>query len=58
MQLGVVGGHGTTAVKAEKIRSLLSDAMGLAESWERWDAGLIPGTSQWVKDPSVAAAAV
>ena len=26
-------------------------AMGSAASWERWDAGLIPGGAQWVKDP-------
>ena len=24
--------------------------MGLAASWEHWDAGFIPGTAQWVKD--------
>ena len=25
--------------------------MGLAASWERWDAGSIPSPAQWVKDP-------
>ena len=25
--------------------------MGLAVSWECWDAGSSPGPAQWVKDP-------
>ena len=25
--------------------------MGLAASWEHWDAGSIPSPAQWVKDP-------
>ena len=25
-------------------------ATGSAASWERWDAGSIPGSAQWVKD--------
>ena len=25
-------------------------ARGMTESWERWDAGLIPGPTQWAKD--------
>ena len=25
--------------------------MGSAASWERWDAGSMPGPVQWVKDP-------
>ena len=26
-------------------------ATGSGASWERWDADLIPGPAQWVKDP-------
>ena len=26
------------------------DTVGLAASWERWDAGLIPRLAQWVHD--------
>ena len=26
---------------------------GSVTSWERWDAGLIPGLAQWIKDPEL-----
>ena len=30
-------------------RSSRCGAMGSVASWERWEAGLIPGPSQWIK---------
>ena len=36
-----------------QIRSSCCGAMGLVASWECWDAGLIPGLTQRVKDPAL-----
>ena len=39
-----------TVSKNMDIRSSCCGAMGSEKSWERWDAGSIPGPAQWVKD--------
>ena len=38
-------------LKWKATRSSHCCAKELVESWEHWDAGLVPGLAQWVKDP-------
>ena len=35
------------------LRSSHCGAMGWVASWDHWDAGLIPGATQWIGDPAL-----
>jgi len=39
--------------KKREFLSSLRGAMGLAVSWEHWDAGWIPSPALWLKDPAM-----